>query len=217
MSPEQSNERTVGEFLRLFSSGDVEQTMAMMTDDATWWVAGTMPISGTYDKAAFTQLLSGVLDTCTGPIRITPKHYTIQGDRVALEAESYTETRKRPLGRARSRSKISWPVAASARADEEPNALVRAFRDPAGRPPRKTPPRAAPVVVALRVRAHAVGPVLGGHDGRVGPAGFGRFRRRFRRGAAFVRASSGDGRVSYTRVQTSRTSPPRDGPPPASR
>ncbi len=93
MSPEKTHENTVSEFLRLFSSGDVEQTMAMMTEDATWWVAGTMPISGTYDKAAFTRLLSGVLDACTGPIQITPKHYTIQGDRVALEAESYTQTR----------------------------------------------------------------------------------------------------------------------------
>ncbi len=92
MNPEQ-NKQTVAEFLTLFSSGAVAETMAMMTDDATWWVAGTMPISGTYDKQAFTKLLSGVLDTCTGPIRITPRAFTAEGDRVALEAESYTQTR----------------------------------------------------------------------------------------------------------------------------
>ena len=92
MSIEDDNIKTVTEFLTHFSSGSVENTMAMMTDDATWWVAGTMPISGTYDKPAFSKLLASVLDTCTQPIKITPHEFTAQHDRVALEAESYTET-----------------------------------------------------------------------------------------------------------------------------
>ena len=86
-------QQTVTRFLELFSAGAVAETMAMMTDDATWWVAGTMPISGTYSKAQFEQLLSGVLDTCTGPIRIEPRTWTIDADRVALEAESFVDTR----------------------------------------------------------------------------------------------------------------------------
>jgi uncharacterized protein len=93
MKTEEANKQVVKKFLELFSSGAVAETMAMMTDDATWWVAGTMPISGTYDKAQFTKLLSGVLDVCTGPIKITPREFTAEGDRVALEAESYTQTR----------------------------------------------------------------------------------------------------------------------------
>ena len=93
MSTEQSNKNVVTRFLEEFSSGAVDSTMAMMTEDATWWVAGTMPISGTYDKPAFTRLLSGVLGTCTGPIRITPKSYVAEGRHVAVEAESYTQTR----------------------------------------------------------------------------------------------------------------------------
>ena len=92
MSQADSNKQVVTKFLAAFSSGAVAETMAMMTDDATWWVAGTMPISGTYDKAQFSGLLSGVLDTCKGPIKITPKHFVAEGDSVAVEAESYTET-----------------------------------------------------------------------------------------------------------------------------
>ncbi len=88
-----NHQQTVTRFLELFSSGAVAETMAMLTDDATWWVAGTMPISGTYSKAQFEQLLSGVLDTCTGPIRIDPRTWTIDADRVALEAESFVDTR----------------------------------------------------------------------------------------------------------------------------
>jgi ketosteroid isomerase-like protein/nitrite reductase/ring-hydroxylating ferredoxin subunit len=93
MSTEQSNKNIIARFLEEFSSGAVDSTMALMTEDATWWVAGTMPISGTYDKPAFTRLLSGVLETCTGPIRITPKSYVAEGAQVAVEAESYTQTR----------------------------------------------------------------------------------------------------------------------------
>lgn len=93
MSKEIANQQTVTRFFELFSSGAVDATMAMFAEDATWWVAGTMPISGTYDKAQFTKLLAGVLDTCTGPIKITPKAFTVQGERVAVEAESYTQTR----------------------------------------------------------------------------------------------------------------------------
>lgn len=88
----ETNKQTVARFLELFSSGAVAETMAMMTDDATWWVAGTMPISGTYTKAQFEKLLSGVLDVCTGPIRIEARAWTAEGDRVAVEAESFVDT-----------------------------------------------------------------------------------------------------------------------------
>jgi uncharacterized protein len=93
MSLETSNQQVVANFLQAFSSGDVPRTMGMMAESATWWVAGTMPISGTYDKAAFTALLNGVVDALEGPIQITPKAYTVQGERVAVEAESLAHTR----------------------------------------------------------------------------------------------------------------------------
>jgi ketosteroid isomerase-like protein len=66
--------------------------MGYMADDATWWVAGTIPLSGTYTKEQFEGLLGGVVDTCKQPISLTPKAFTAEGDRVAVETESYTET-----------------------------------------------------------------------------------------------------------------------------
>ena len=36
------------------SAGRVEEMLAMMTDSATWWVAGNFPLSGTRDKKAWT-------------------------------------------------------------------------------------------------------------------------------------------------------------------
>ncbi len=86
------NRETVRHFFEVFSSGDVDATMALMSADATWWVAGTMPISGTYDKDAFAKLLGGVVETCKGPIVIEPRAFTSEGGRVAVEAESFAET-----------------------------------------------------------------------------------------------------------------------------
>lgn len=94
MSDNKANKQVVRRFLEVFSSGDVAATMAMMDRDAAWWVAGTMPISGTHDKPAFTTLLGGVATACVvGAIRIEPRGMTAEGDQVAVEAESFAQLR----------------------------------------------------------------------------------------------------------------------------
>jgi ketosteroid isomerase-like protein len=90
----EQNKQTVKDFMEAFGSGDVDRTMAYLADDATWWVAGNFGLSGTYPKKEFEQLLSGVSATCKMPISLTPKAFTAEGDRVAVETESYTETNK---------------------------------------------------------------------------------------------------------------------------
>ncbi|MEV1293638.1 nuclear transport factor 2 family protein [Pseudonocardia sp. NPDC049635] len=90
---EERNKQIVTEFMEVFSGGDVEAILSRLTDDATWWVAGTIPgISGTKDKAAFAEMVSGIAaSTTSGAIRLTPLAFTAEGDRVAVETESYTE------------------------------------------------------------------------------------------------------------------------------
>ncbi|MEU6698453.1 nuclear transport factor 2 family protein [Pseudonocardia sp. NPDC046786] len=92
MSSEQ-NKKIVTEFMEVFSAGDVDGIMDRLTDDATWWVAGTIPgISGTKDKAGFREMVSGIASSTTsGAVRLTPLAFTAEGDRVAVETESYTE------------------------------------------------------------------------------------------------------------------------------
>lgn len=94
MTLEQTNKQLVQRFWEAFSAGDQKAVLDMMDDSATWWIAGSMPISGTYDKAAFAQLLGGVSDAMTGPIVIKPSAMTAEGERVAVEAESMVVTRK---------------------------------------------------------------------------------------------------------------------------
>ena len=94
-SQEAQNKATVAEFMEVFSKGNVEEILAMMDDSATWWVAGTMEgISGTKDKAGFGEMLGGISEGCEGgAIRLTPLAWTAEGERVAVETESYAEVK----------------------------------------------------------------------------------------------------------------------------
>ncbi|MDO9410840.1 nuclear transport factor 2 family protein [Patulibacter sp.] len=88
-----TSRQVVEDFLETFSTGNVENILDSMTDDATWWVAGTMEgISGTYDKQQFGELTGGIAAGAkTGAITLTPHAWTVDGDRVAVETESYCE------------------------------------------------------------------------------------------------------------------------------
>ncbi len=81
----------VQEYLAVFSRGDVDGVLAAMTDDATWWVSGTIEgMSGTYTKQAFGPLMAGAAALYRErALRITPNSMIAEGDRVAVEAESF--------------------------------------------------------------------------------------------------------------------------------
>ena len=63
--------------------------MGALADSATWWVAGSFPLSGTKTKAQFGELMGGLGAKIDGGLRLTPLGITAEGDRVAVEAESY--------------------------------------------------------------------------------------------------------------------------------
>lgn len=89
----QKNKELVAEFMEVFSTGDVEKILSYLSDSATWWVGGTIEgISGTKNKKEFGEMLAGLSTlTATGAIRLTPQAWTAEGDRVAVETESYSE------------------------------------------------------------------------------------------------------------------------------
>jgi len=92
-SREEANKDLVAEFMEVFSAGDVDKILSYLSDSATWWVGGTIEgISGTKDKAAFGEMLASLSGLATtGAIRLTPHAWTAEGDRVAVETESYCE------------------------------------------------------------------------------------------------------------------------------
>lgn len=88
----ETNKALVARFMEVFSTGDSAGVVGMMHPEGTWWVAGTMPISGTYSRDAFGKLLDEVSTTCKGPIQLFPKTFTAEGNRVAVETESLAHT-----------------------------------------------------------------------------------------------------------------------------
>ena len=80
-------------FLETFSRGDIDGVLAALTDDATWWVSGSIPgMSGTSDKAAFGALLRAVKPLYKGgALSITPSSMIAEGDTVAVEAQSQAD------------------------------------------------------------------------------------------------------------------------------
>ncbi|NNL84002.1 MAG: nuclear transport factor 2 family protein [Myxococcales bacterium] len=85
----QRNKQLVTEFWEAFSASKFEDALSMMAEDATWWVAGSFPLSGTKTKSEFAALLSDVAPMAPEGIRVTPTAFTAEGDRVAVEADSY--------------------------------------------------------------------------------------------------------------------------------
>lgn len=87
------NKQVVRHFFNVFSTGDVPSILDCLDDDCVWWISGDLSgISGSHDKKAMGQLLAGVVDVYKqGALPITPLEWTIENNRVAVEAESYAE------------------------------------------------------------------------------------------------------------------------------
>lgn len=57
------------------------------------WVAGTISLSGTRHKAELRDVLKATGAISEEGLKITPKSWIIDGDKVAVEAESYMRLR----------------------------------------------------------------------------------------------------------------------------
>jgi uncharacterized protein len=87
----EDNKRLILGFFENLSAGNGDAVMGALADNATWWVAGNFALSGTKTKAEFAALVGGLGSKIDGGMRVTPKGITAEGDRVAVEAESYAK------------------------------------------------------------------------------------------------------------------------------
>jgi ketosteroid isomerase-like protein len=85
----EENKKIIAKFLEDLSSGNGAAVLGTLADSATWWVAGNFPLSGTKTKAQFAELVGSLGSNIEGGLRVTPTGITAEGDRVAVEAESY--------------------------------------------------------------------------------------------------------------------------------
>ena len=87
----EANKQLVLDFWAAFSESRFDDALAMVADDGTWWVAGSGDVGGDYTKQEFADLVKGIGANAPNGIRVTGSVLTAEGDRVAMEAESYGE------------------------------------------------------------------------------------------------------------------------------
>jgi ketosteroid isomerase-like protein len=80
-----SNKETALKFVESMSAGQMD--LSLLTDDIQWWVPGR----GLMSKEDFFALAGTFQDMLKDRISLTVHGVTAEGDRVAIEAESYGE------------------------------------------------------------------------------------------------------------------------------
>lgn len=90
----ESNKALVSGFISRFNASDIQGALDTLTDDATWWIAGkpgALPACGTLTKDQLTELFGRMGSQLKDGLRMTVKGVTAEGNRVAVEVESYGE------------------------------------------------------------------------------------------------------------------------------
>jgi len=93
MSTEQNKKAAIELFAR-FTAGDIPSVMASMTDDATWLISGkpdASPAAGLYTKEKISGLFLTMQGRLKSGLKMTVTSAIAEGDKVALEVESYGE------------------------------------------------------------------------------------------------------------------------------
>jgi ketosteroid isomerase-like protein len=87
MSSEE-NRRIVREFFETLSKKDIPRTLDFYAEDGTCWTAGSLPFSGTSDKKGISEVSNLLLNVFPEGLKFTIKDMIVEGDKVAVEAES---------------------------------------------------------------------------------------------------------------------------------
>lgn len=88
-SREARNKALARRFVEAISRADVDAIVAAYAPGGTCWTSGTMPISGTFGVDQVAAASRGVLTVFPEGLRFTIHALTAEGERVAIEAESY--------------------------------------------------------------------------------------------------------------------------------
>ncbi|MBN6151576.1 nuclear transport factor 2 family protein [Xanthomonas sp. AmX2] len=92
----EENKRSVEMFCGHFGHAAIDAVLAMMSDDATWWINGKphlFPGAGSKTKAQMAQVWHGLYARLVGGLRMEVVGMIAEGDRVAAEVRSRAVTR----------------------------------------------------------------------------------------------------------------------------
>lgn len=85
------NKATAEQFFARFTASDIAGALDLMTNDATWWIAGKkerLPTAGLYAKAEIAKLFQRMVGSLKDGLTMTVKSSIGEGDSVALEVVS---------------------------------------------------------------------------------------------------------------------------------
>jgi hypothetical protein len=88
-SLEARNKALARRFVDAISRADVDAIVAAYAPNGTCWTSGTLPISGTFTVEQIAAASRGVLTVFPEGLHFTIHALTAEGERVAIEAESY--------------------------------------------------------------------------------------------------------------------------------
>lgn len=93
MSIEQ-NKQLASEFFARLGANDIPGALNLMADDATWWIAGNpeqLPAAGDHSKKQIARVFYNMASQMKDGLKMTVKNLLAEGDKVAVELESYGE------------------------------------------------------------------------------------------------------------------------------
>lgn len=82
------NKRIVLEFFARLTRGDAQAAMSVVADEVAWWVPGTLPFSGTKNKAEYAVIVDRIRAGFPDGLIFEVRGLTAEADRVAAEVES---------------------------------------------------------------------------------------------------------------------------------
>lgn len=88
------NKKIASEFCARFTASDMTGALEMISEEATWWIAGKpdqVPGAGIHTKQQVARLFRRMSEQFAGGLRMTIKGMVAEGDKVAVELESYGE------------------------------------------------------------------------------------------------------------------------------
>ena len=87
-----ANKAIASRFCELFTAGEMQAAVDLMTDDARYWILGRrdiVPSAGEHSKSGMKRIFDAIVERTEGPRSLTVKSMIAEGDQVALEAESH--------------------------------------------------------------------------------------------------------------------------------
>lgn len=82
------NKALVETFFERITRGEIDDAFKVVSDDVEWWVPGTLPSSGTKDKAGYMKVAFAIRGGFPTGFALRVVGMIAEGDKVAAEVES---------------------------------------------------------------------------------------------------------------------------------